>query len=462
MRKGLLTDICGGALLGAALLAPGSASAAVTCANGGTDTLTITITAGSTQVSVDRSGTAIRAFDGAIGAGTDPCSLIGVPPTVTNTNTINISDTTGGSTVALISLQGGRFEPGMTAEPTGASEIEISYGGGGTGNDRIELDGSDSTDDLDLGEGAATTFNANVNPASEAAVPDCDDVIATNTQGVVVRGRGGDDDVNATSCNGIGGATPLDPGSLSLEGGNNKDAVRGGPGADSVLGGSADDNVNGGSGDDSVDGQTDDDKVDGGVGADVIEGGSETDRVLYDDRTTPLTATIGGGADDGGAEDASGGVRDNIGFSVEHFTGGSAGDTVTGSSVRNVLNGGLGDDNLLGEDGNDDVEGEGGNDTVDGGDGKDNLRGQDGQDTGRGGSGADDIRGGDSADKLFGGSGADFIKGDKGKDSMSGQGGNDKIAAKDKKKDKKISCGKGKAKKESATVDKSDPNAKSC
>jgi len=465
MRK-IVIAICGAAL-GVVLLAPSSASAVVTC-NLAAEVLTITPDGTDTQVSIDRSGSAIRAFDGALGASADVCA--GDAPTVSNTEEIDIDDTgnAGHDLVILVSLQGGLFAAGADTPPeTSGPEIEIDAMAG-SGTDTLQIEGGDGADDIDLGE-FGNLFSqpvVNFNAAADGATRDCDDLEGNAIETILVSGRGGDDDINATACNGIGGATPLDSpavSSLRLEGNNQGDFLRGGSGQDTGVGGTQDDNVIGGDGNDSIDGERDNDKVDGGAGADTIEGGTETDRVLYDDRTTLVTATIGnGGADDGGDQDLSGGVRDNIGLSVENLTGGSAGDSVTGSSARNVVNGGPGDDVLLGLGGNDDLEGEDGNDTADGGDGKDEVRGQGGTDTTRGGGGADQLFGGPLNDKLLGGNGGDVLKGDKGKDTFSGQGGNDKINAKDGARDKKISCGKGKATKESAKVDKQDPKAKSC
>ncbi len=108
---------------------------------------------------------------------------------------------------------------------------------------------------------------------------------------------------------------------------------------------------------------------------------------------------------------------------------------------------------ILGLGGNDTLDGELGNDCLDGGDGADNLRALEGADTELGGTGKDKLLGGAGADKLFGGPGGDQVTGDLGKDVHKGQDGNDKLFAKDGKKDKKIDCGAGKAKKESAKVD---------
>jgi Ca2+-binding RTX toxin-like protein len=445
---------------GIALLAPGSASATVTCAQA-MDVVTVNITAGgNTQASLDVSGGAIRVHDGALGAA-DLCPP--ATPTVTNTDTINVNDTSGGDSVLLVSLQGGTFAPGENIAPptpdaTGP-EIEINYTAG-AGIDRVEVEGSDNADTFDLAQAAPGGFNANLNPAADGATPDCDDVAATGVENVIARGRGGDDDINASGC---GGLPALDPDTLSLEGNNQEDMLRGGPGGDSIKGGTQADNLSGGAGDDSLDGERDNDKLDGGAAADLIVGGSETDRVLYEDRTMPVTATIGNGAaDDGDTGDQSGGARDNIDATVENITGGTVGDSLTGSFAINDMEGGAGDDVMNGLGANDTVDGGIGNDTQDGGDGADKVRGESGADIERGGSGKDKVLGGDSADLLFGGPGGDLLRGEKGKDLFKGQLGNDKLAARDGKRDKKIDCGAGKARKESATLDRKDPKPKSC
>jgi Ca2+-binding RTX toxin-like protein len=446
-------------LAGAALFAtPGMAAANVTCPAPVAGLLTLTLNAPSTQMSVDVSAGQIRAFDGPIGSGADACAA--TDASTTNLDQIDIIDATGGDAVVLLSEQGGAFAPGVAAEATGP-EIEIQVTGGG-GNDRLEVDGDDGADAFVLGQVAANLM-ANLNAGAETSSPDFDDVTGLAMEDLVVRGRGGNDDINATG-SAANGVDPADPASLGIEGGNQEDVLRGGPGADSLLGGTQDDNVIGGAGDDAVDGGRDQDKVEGGAGADGIEGGTEEDRAFYDDRATAQTVTVANGAaDDGGTEDQSGGSRDNVGASVENVTTGSAADSVTGSVGPNKIDAGAGDDIVVGGEGNDQLDGNTGNDFVDGSGGADKVRGQAGADTGLGGSGKDDVLGGDAADRLFGGAGADFVRGDAGKkDLMKGQGGNDRIAAKDKKKDKKIDCGAGKAKKENATVDRADPKPKSC
>jgi hypothetical protein len=448
------------ALLGMSLIGPTSAGATNCTHIGGI--VTVTVTAGDDQISLQRSGNEIRVFVGPPGSGPGiPCTDT---ITVTNTNSIAVNDVVAHNLVTLVSLQGGTFAPGLSnaGDAAGAPEIEISVAGA-DGTDRIEVDGSDNAETLDLGQSAAASFLANLNPASETAAPDCDDVSATGVEDVIVRGRGGDDNINAVGCDLLTGIDPLDPGSLSLEGNNQDDLTRGGPGADGLKGGTQADSLIGGAGDDILDGERDNDKVDGGVGADGISGGTETDRVLYEDRTVAVIATIGNGApDDGDTSDQSGGVRDNIDATVENITGGTVGDLLIGSAATNIMDGGAGDDSMNGMGGNDTVDGGIGNDSQDGGAGADKVRGESGADTSRGGPGKDKLLGGDSADRLLGGPGGDLLRGESGRDKFKGQAGNDKLAARDGKRDPKINCGAGKAKKESATLDRKDPAPKSC
>jgi Ca2+-binding RTX toxin-like protein len=445
------------ALLGISLIGPTSA-AATSCTHIG-GIVTVTVTPGDDQISLQRSGNEIRIFIG------PPTSGAGIPctdaVTVTNTDSIAVNDVMAHNLVTLVSLQGGTFDPGITAETSG-SEIEVSVAGA-NGTDRIEVDGTDNAETMDLGQSAAASFLANLNPASETAAPDCDDVSATGVEEVIVRGRGGDDNINAVGCDTLTGIDPLDPASLMLEGNNQDDVTRGGPGADGLKGGTQADTLIGGAGDDLLDGERENDKMDGGGGADAISGGTETDRVLYEDRRVPVAVTIGNGApDDGDSGDQSGGARDNIDATVENITGGPLGDLLIGSFATNDLDGGGGDDSMNAMGGNDTVDGGTGNDSQDGGAGADKVRGESGADTSRGGSGKDKVLGGDSADKLIGGPGGDLLRGQSGRDKFKGQGGNDKLAARDGRRDRKISCGAGKARKESATVDRKDPAPKSC
>jgi Ca2+-binding RTX toxin-like protein len=83
--------------------------------------------------------------------------------------------------------------------------------------------------------------------------------------------------------------------------------------------------------------------------------------------------------------------------------------TVAGGAGNDVIRGGAGADNLDGGDGNDLVSAGAGNDTVTGGAGNDRLSGDSGDDTLDGGEGRDYLLGGRGADVLRGGAGNDAL-----------------------------------------------------
>jgi hypothetical protein len=111
-------------------------------------------------------------------------------------------------------------------------------------------------------------------------------------------------------------------------------------------------------------------------------------------RSTPVTVSIGDGANDGAP-----GEHDDVQADVEDVTGGAAADTLTGDDADNVLVGGGGDDTLTGGPGDDTLMGDApgggdaGNDSLDGGEGNDELDGGPGIDTLHGGPGDDLLRG---------------------------------------------------------------------
>ncbi len=451
--------LCAGVLA----VAPTAASAAVTCTVAG-DAVTVAPDNSSAVVTIERIGaTEIGVYNGtAVPANKILC--VGGTPDINTTSTIDVVDIAAHDVDVHISLLGGVFEPGAAPpEATGVSEIEFDVDGG-NGDDALYVDGSDGADVFRFGQTAPGALRANLNVDRETTGQDYDDIATTSVHYLFVNGRKGADDINAA---GDAQAMPVidsaDPEILTLQGGNDADFLRGGVGADILQGGSQDDNLVGGAGDDALDGGTQNDKLDGGGDADGIEGGEGTDRVLYDDRSTPQVVSIGDGvANDGGSEDNAPAGRDNVGLTVENATGGASSDFLAGSALQNSLIGGDGVDTINGLAGNDKTDGGFGADRIDGGAGNDTVRGQGEADLLLGSSGSDRMFGGDADDRLFGAPGGDFLRGDKGRDLMKGQDGNDRIAAKDGKKDRKIDCGAGKASKESAKGDKRDPKPRSC
>ncbi|HEX8121430.1 MAG TPA: calcium-binding protein [Solirubrobacteraceae bacterium] len=116
-----------------------------------------------------------------------------------------------------------------------------------------------------------------------------------------------------------------------------------------LLGGAGDDFIRGGGGSDNIQ---------GGVGADTTYGGGGDDAVSYDGRSAaqPVSVTLDGIANDGGAIDASGARSDDVRGDIERITGGAGADTLVGNAWANVLRGGGGADTLRGGDGSDRLE----------------------------------------------------------------------------------------------------------
>jgi Ca2+-binding RTX toxin-like protein len=137
-------------------------------------------------------------------------------------------------------------------------------------------------------------------------------------------------------------------------------------------------------------------------------------------------------------------------------------DRVVGGKGKDVLAGEGGDDDLVGGPGRDGLIGFAGNDLIDGGPGADAAFGFGGADVISGGGGSDTLRGGSGDDRLLGGFRHDLLRGGKGVDSLLGQEGPDRLLARDHRRDRRINCGPGGTKHQSAIVDKIDPPAKGC
>ena len=238
----------------------------------------------------------------------------------------------------------------------------------------------------------------------------------------------------------------------NLDGGPGNDTVTGhgtldgGSGNDTVLGSPIADTLRGGSGRDALD---------GGNGPDDIAGGSGTDSLTYAARSTPVNVSIGSrDGNDGGAEDQGSGRRDTVHSDVEVLIGTPQADFLAGDSSSETLIGGAGDDTLIGNNGGDRLLGLEGNDLILGGNGRDVLKGW---------LGADRLFGGRDRDKVVGGPDADLVVGNKGSDVLKGKGGIDFLRAKDGYRDRKITCGSGPNKRESAKRDRHlDPRPRSC
>jgi Ca2+-binding RTX toxin-like protein len=278
----------------------------------------------------------------------------------------------------------------------------------------------------------------------------------------VMQGGAGDDKITAGDA--VGGTLNIltgDAGADTLTGGQHTDRLSGGAGADQLLGQDGNDTLDGGPGDDVLTGGSGTDTYrssdTGPDGADVMNG--DGDISTYASRTTPVTVTLDGVANDG----APGEGDNNIG--IINLIGGSGRDVLTGDATNSIISGGPGNDALEGGPGSDFLSGNQGDDVLSGGPGVtavpdgDSLFGGDGTDTVRyltrttpvtvtiggapdgapgegdnvtadvenvvGGTANDVITGSAAANLLTGGNGDDTLTGAGGADVLQGLNGND-------------------------------------
>lgn len=201
--------------------------------------------------------------------------------------------------------------------------------------------------------------------------------------------------------------------------GNGWETVLGGLGHDdfgadcacTVIPGPGDDRVSLGQGATFVAGATPD-----GADTIVVNDGAGEVKADYAGRTTAVSLTIDGEANDGGT-----GEGDDLDFGITSLTSGAGNDTLAGSTAADVLTGGSGADRILGRGGNDRLTAGPGADTLYGGSGNDVLLGQADADKLYGADGDDVLRG----DDRNGPFGNDFLDGGNGDDDLFGYGGND-------------------------------------
>ena len=368
-------------------------------------------------------------FNGGLGA--DRVSYAGrtAPVTATIDETANDGVAGEGDNVRsdVEQLEGGDAADSLTGS-TSSNRILGGYGNdtlsGGSGDD--QLDGGPGADVLQGGAGTRDVADYSARTRS----------VTASIDGVADDGESGEGDDVRTDVEGL-------------------------------WGGAADDRLTGGPSNDDLRGAGGDDWFRGMGGADTMSGGAGQDTADYADRTSGVTVTIDGVANDGATGEA-----DNVGTDVDNLVGGSGDDRLTGSSWWQTLDGGAGDDTLSAGSGNDTLRGGPGSDTLngddnddllDGGAGGDRLNGGAGTDTvdygartaavtvtvgdsahgdGEAGEGddvagdvekvfgtryADTLTGDFHANTLTGGAGNDALDGSSGKDSLDGGSGDDRL-----------------------------------
>jgi Ca2+-binding RTX toxin-like protein len=127
-----------------------------------------------------------------------------------------------------------------------------------------------------------------------------------------------------------------------------------GNGSDNTLdGGAGNDTINGAGGDDTLIGGSDNDSFVAEPGADTYTGGGDAgDTLSYASRTTPVTVSLDGTANDGAA-----GEGDNVAANMGKVVGGSGADTLQGGTSNDTLDGGPGTDTVKGGPGDDTLSG---------------------------------------------------------------------------------------------------------
>jgi len=333
------------ATIGCACAAP--AAGAATCSYV-KKSKTVTLELGANESgTLEISGAAIMGTGG--NARTGACGRA----TVTNTDAIKVHAPAGTAETVSISLRGGAFGPGETAEADGSSEIEISADLGGWDpnwyfvRDALNVDGSAGDDFVALGaEGFALNRDGDLDVAV-ARHPEVDPIQAGPDVRIV--GETGADEVTAQG--GSGAGAPYS-GYYRLE-------VWGGPqsdfswddGTNRLTGGEGPDRLNGGIGVANViSGEAGDDGVFGSLRDDTLSGGPGADSVFGDDGIDALSGDAGDDSMHGGSGD-------------DRLDGGDGGDSLNGDSGSDDVLGGAGDDQITADDGY--------ADTLDGGDGTD-------------------------------------------------------------------------------------------
>jgi Ca2+-binding RTX toxin-like protein len=278
-----------------------------------------------------------------------------------------------------------------------SSAVTVTVGSGA--NDGEPAEGDDVRDDVEavVGSLGADTLTCAVTTGCTLRGGPGDDTLTGNAGADTLQGEAGDDVVRPagggdTVSGGEGSDTvtysersasvTVTLGAPGVATTSNGEAMEGdslvdlenaigGSGNDTLTGNALPNRLTGGPGADTLSGNDGDDVFDEGPtasGADVMNGGDGFDRVDYSARTTALTVTLDGTANDGAASEG-----DDVEADVERVDGGSGNDALTGNADANELNGHGGNDTLTGLGGRDVLSGGPGTDTLSGGEGDDIL-----------------------------------------------------------------------------------------
>ena len=362
------------------------------------------------------------------------------------TDTVDASAVTSGSTIRLDRSAG-------IIDGVATSFTNVEHAIGGDGNDTLVgyiganilignrgrdlLSGGDGNDSLYGGTGIDTLEGGAGDNLLEGGAGN-DIYIVTSIGDVIVEGLGGGRDVVRTalssfSISGVANvedmvATGSDNVAMTgnelnneLFGNAGSNVLTGNAGNDTLFGGAGNDVLHGTSGINLLFGEDGNDQIFAGTGGDFIGGGAGNDLI----RGSNGADTIYGGL---GNDDLAGGAGNDEVFGSAGSNviyAGLGNDTVQGGAGSDTIYGGAGKNQLFGNDGNDLIFTSADGDFVGGGAGSDVIRGAAGADTIFGGLGNDDIGGGAGNDLIFGSAGANTIWGGLGNDTINGGTGKD-------------------------------------
>lgn len=269
-----LAVLCSASLL----LLTARAEAFTACTSGG-GTLNVSMTGEEDAAEIERFGDQIAVV--AIGDGPEvlvACS--GGTPTVTNTDTINVSKSPGNDYDGglRIDLSKGPFSPGASPEADGTPEIEFAVTTAGEDATFLVI-GTDGPDAILAGTTAGGTQGFNFNPLAEGTAPDAD-LIFSGAAAVGVRGEGGNDILSGAG--GPGFAAPLRPAVFEVGGGDGNDKLAAGPRGSYLFGGDGRDSMIGAEGRDIMLGGDGRDSMIGGPGRDAFLADGKDGKDLID------------------------------------------------------------------------------------------------------------------------------------------------------------------------------------
>jgi Ca2+-binding RTX toxin-like protein len=357
----------------------------------------------------------------------------GGPPTVTNTQTVAIADTsdnagtpapTDGSTRVEI-FQPSAFVPGasLSGENGGLGEIEFALYPNDGSDDTLRLWGVDvGADTWVMGDGG---INWNAGESDPAPDPEITATVGVDHWNLLP--QAGDDRISAQGGSGTG--APF-----------SRVEVSGGLGDDVIEGGGEGDQLSGAEGNDVVRGFDGADGISDEAGNDVIDGGADVDELNY----YGLPAGVNVDLSRATPQNTGGAGVDTI-VEIEDLNGTEHADALTGNAAFNYLYGNQGDDTLDGGAGDDALTGGAGTDTVTYGRAPSavtvNLADSSG--LGYGNDGIADVEnliGSPFSDSLTGSDDANSISGLAGADVVAALAGPDSVHVRDHERDT-VSCG---------------------